>query len=188
LSGPTQETKDVALAELNIGRYKKELDDLLTRFYEEQSGDPQSLWRLRASLAQASLDNSRELSTYVRKTSPAAANELDLRRRTVSRKLRAVVKSQDLALLQTWFKEELAPLLNKTEQAAYLVASAARRGSGAAEEHFTWEVGEPPGGEEHIRRFGKAATEFKYLNQTCPICGGRIDEMGWCGCGNIGGG
>jgi len=41
--------------------------------------------------------------------------------------------------------------------------------------------------DDHVRRYGMRADEFKYLDETCPICDNRIDEFLWCGHGNIGG-
>jgi hypothetical protein len=181
-------SKETALAELQISEFKEEIDELLTRFYFAYSAAPEMQWSLRTSLAETSLQNCRQIASYVRRTSPGAANELEMRIRSAAARFRTVKKSRDPDLLHSWFKEELAPLLNKSEQAAYLVASNARMSSLGSSEPFTWALGGLPGGEEHIRRFGKPAQEFGYLEQTCPICGGRVDEMGWCGCGNIGGG
>jgi hypothetical protein len=42
--------------------------------------------------------------------------------------------------------------------------------------------------DDHVRLYGMRADEFKYLRETCPVCENRIDELGWCGHGNIGGG
>ena len=39
----------------------------------------------------------------------------------------------------------------------------------------------------HKELFGKSADEFKYLDEDCPICNNRLDELGWCGHGNVGG-
>jgi len=39
----------------------------------------------------------------------------------------------------------------------------------------------------HTKLYGKAADEFVYADDECPICHSRIDERGWCGCGTIGG-
>jgi hypothetical protein len=42
--------------------------------------------------------------------------------------------------------------------------------------------------DDHVKLFGMRATEFEYTDEICPICNNRIDEFGWCGHGNIGGG
>jgi hypothetical protein len=39
----------------------------------------------------------------------------------------------------------------------------------------------------HKAIFGMSADEFKYLDEDCPTCGNRLDQLGWCGHGNIGG-
>jgi hypothetical protein len=41
--------------------------------------------------------------------------------------------------------------------------------------------------DDHVRLFGMRAEEFRYTDETCPICNSRIDELGLCGHGNIGG-
>ncbi len=183
-----QEARQFAEMELRINRLKKEMDGALIRFYSDESESEGKLWALRESLAEISLRNCKEIVRYIRQVSPGAANDLDMRRRSVTRDLRRVERSHDLASLHRWYKEELAPLLKGTEQAGYLVAATSRRSLGDRADGFRWKVGESPGGEEHIKRFGKTADEFRYLDQTCPVCGNRIDEMGWCSCGTIGGG
>ncbi len=42
--------------------------------------------------------------------------------------------------------------------------------------------------DDHMRMFGKRASELKYSNVVCQFCHTRIDEIGWCGCDTIGGG
>jgi hypothetical protein len=41
--------------------------------------------------------------------------------------------------------------------------------------------------DDHLRMYGKTAYEFRYLDETCPTCNNRLDELGWCGHGNVGG-
>lgn len=183
-----EQNKNAALIELRISRYKKQIDDLLVLHYSESQKDQDSLWSLRVSQAQLALRCCTEIVKYVSEESPAAANELEMRVHDVSTSLLDAALLSDLQALEDWYKKQLAPLLNKAEQLAHLVATTRRKALGDGEGPFAWNVGEPPGGEEHIRRFGKTAQEFKYLDKTCPICGGNLDEMGWCGCGTIGGG
>ena len=42
--------------------------------------------------------------------------------------------------------------------------------------------------DDHVRLYGVRADDFEYTNELCPICDNRIDILGWCGHGNIGGG
>ena len=42
--------------------------------------------------------------------------------------------------------------------------------------------------DDHVRLYGVRADEFEYTDELCPICDNRIDGLGWCGHGNIGGG
>jgi len=169
-----QEARETAEIELHINRLKRKMDDALIGFYSQETRSDERLWALRESLAEISLRNCKEIAHYIRKVSAPVANELDMRRRSISKDFRMVKKVHDLALLHKWHKDELVPLLNRTEQAGYLVAVTARKSSGSNSDGFTWRLQEPLGGEEHIKRFGKAADEFRYLNQTCPVCGNRI--------------
>jgi hypothetical protein len=41
--------------------------------------------------------------------------------------------------------------------------------------------------DDHVRLYGMRANEFEYSDETCPICNNRIDALGLCGHGNIGG-
>lgn len=41
--------------------------------------------------------------------------------------------------------------------------------------------------DDHVRLYGMKADEFEYSDEVCPICDNRIDSLGWCGHGNIGG-
>lgn len=40
----------------------------------------------------------------------------------------------------------------------------------------------------HLRLYGKGADELSYSGEYCELCNTRIDELGWCGCGTMGGG
>jgi hypothetical protein len=42
--------------------------------------------------------------------------------------------------------------------------------------------------DDHLRIFGKKASDLKYSDIVCQFCRTRIDEIGWCGCDTIGGG
>jgi hypothetical protein len=191
MSGQTQEGGNTpAEIELQIANLKKEIDDTLTRFYSSSSKGPTEMWNMRMHLAKISLQNCQAIAKYVKSVSSPVAKELESSRRSVTRKLAAVEKSKDLAKLNDWYKRELGPLLTKAEQTAYLIASSLNKKTSGDEEgqQFKWRLDEPPGGQEHVRLYGKTADQFTYLDQVCPICGGRIDEMGWCGCGTTGGG
>ncbi len=41
--------------------------------------------------------------------------------------------------------------------------------------------------DDHVRLYGMRADEFRYTDEICPTCNNRIDELGLCGHGNIGG-
>jgi hypothetical protein len=42
--------------------------------------------------------------------------------------------------------------------------------------------------DDHVKLYGMRAEEFRFTDELCSICNNRIDELGWCGHGNIGGG
>ena len=174
--------------ELQISRFKRAIDDTLTRYYESGEGDPEELWNMRMRLAEISLQNCKAIARYVREKSGPAATELEMRLRSALRELQPIKKTREIGRLNDWYKQELAPLLNKSEQAGYLVIMTNRRAGGDDSRRFAWQLQDPPAEREHLALYGKTSDQFRYLNQTCPVCGGRIDEKGWCGCGNIGGG
>ncbi len=37
--------------------------------------------------------------------------------------------------------------------------------------------------DQHFRIYKKHWHEVKHLSTRCPVCGHRIDEFGYCGCG-----
>lgn len=185
LSEPNERGSDDELEtiELEVTRFKRKIDEILTKYYDGPH-TAEGLWKLRLHLAETSLNNCQALTKYIKKTSEPTANELAMRRRAIARRLRVdIEKTRDIKKLNEWYKSDLAPLLNKAEQAAYLVATSRSLGK-----PFTWQLQVPIGTEQHVKMYGKDAERFKYLDQTCPNCGSRIDEKGWCGCGTIGGG
>ena len=46
---------------------------------------------------------------------------------------------------------------------------------------------EPEASDDHFKLYGVRAEDFQYLDETCPTCENRIDQLGWCGHGNMGG-
>ncbi len=182
----TTRKKELEQVRLQIESCKRQIDATLLKNYSA-GANQDDLWELRRTVAGLSLENCRAIASYVKRVSVSAGNELEMRRREVEKDLRKLDRSRDQRLLERWYKEELAPLLNKSEQAAYLVATT-RKSEAGEKGTFRWRLQEPPGGEEHVKRFGTTADDFRYLNQTCPTCGNRIDAAGWCSCGIMGGG
>lgn len=37
--------------------------------------------------------------------------------------------------------------------------------------------------DQHVKLYKKRWHEVKKLNTKCPVCGHKIDEFGYCGCG-----
>jgi hypothetical protein len=48
-------------------------------------------------------------------------------------------------------------------------------------------LGEVDENDDHLRIFGKNASELRYTEIVCQFCRTRIDEIGWCACDTIGG-
>lgn len=92
-------------------------------------------------LLEAELRNIEALSEYVRTVSPAAARELTGHFSVVASRFAQVRATGDASTLQDWLKQELVPLVNKSEQAALLVAVASRQTKGEKPTPFAWKKG-----------------------------------------------
>ncbi len=90
-------------------------------------------------LLDAELKNVAALASYVRTISPAAARELVGRHAVAAERFERLRKAGDPVALQDWLKRELAPLVNKSEQAAHLVATSIRLERGKRSKPFGWQ-------------------------------------------------
>ncbi len=96
--------------------------------------------RQHVSALEAEVQQLEALARYVKTVSPAAGHELATRQAAAAQHFRQLRQAGDLEELQRWVAEELAPLLNKTEQAAHLVATSVRVTPKGPPAGFTWPV------------------------------------------------
>ena len=101
-------------------------------------GRPEEAVRYHLSLMDAELRNLDNLISYVATVSPAAARELDSERSETAGRYLDVKARGDPVALQRWVTEDLAPLVNKSEQAAHLVATSLRVRRGRTPKPFGW--------------------------------------------------
>ncbi len=90
-------------------------------------------------LLEAELSNIEALASYVKTVSAAAGRELIGHHLVATQRFEEVRAAGDLSVAQDWLKRELVPLINKSEQAAYLVATAYRLAKGTKTKQFAWE-------------------------------------------------
>jgi hypothetical protein len=96
--------------------------------------------RHHLSALEAEIRHVEALSRYVKTVSPAAGRELATRQALAAQHFRRLREAGDLRELNRWVAQELAPLLNKSEQAAHLVATSVRAKSKGSPTAFAWPV------------------------------------------------
>jgi len=127
--------------EREIVRMKAELErltrsrNLALREGRRDEGERHHLSALEAEVRQVEA-----LARYVKTVSPAAGRELATRQAAAALHFRRLRAAGDLHELERWVTEELAPLLNKSEQAAHLVATSVRVKPTEKPTAFTWPV------------------------------------------------
>lgn len=89
-------------------------------------------------LLEMELKNVAALASYVKTISPGAARELVGRHSAAAERFQSLKAAANPVALQDWLKEELAPLVNKSEQAAHLVATSIRLEKGKKSKPFGW--------------------------------------------------
>ncbi len=77
--------------------------------------------RQQFHLLEAELRNIEALASYVNAVSAPAGHELAGHLSVATERFRGLRAAGDVSALQDWLKKELVPLINKSEQAAYLV-------------------------------------------------------------------
>jgi hypothetical protein len=116
-------SKDFGELEREIKSLKQELDRLwYERYSAATAGDDEKLWKARFELAETALKNCSAIASYVRKVSDSTANEIEEKVRMASQNLQDGRKTGNLDSLHGWYKEELAPLLNKVEQEGHIIS------------------------------------------------------------------
>lgn len=90
-------------------------------------------------LLEAELRNIEALASYVKAVSAAAGRELIGHHSVATERFKELIVAGDVSALQDWLKKDLAPLVNKSEQAAYLVATTFRLAKGRKMKPFAWQ-------------------------------------------------
>ncbi len=126
-------------AENEILRVKADLSRISRdRLLAYREGRPDEATRHQFRLLEAELKNIKALASYVRTVSPAAARELTGWHSAAAERFGELRETGDVVALQRWLKEQLAPLLNKSEQAGYLIATSIRLEKGKRAKPFGW--------------------------------------------------
>jgi len=94
--------------------------------------------RQQFRLLEAELRNIEALASYVKTVSAAAGRELLGHLSIATQRFNELRSGGDLSAAQEWLKQELVPLINKSEQGAYLVATAFRLAKGNKTTRFVW--------------------------------------------------
>ncbi len=127
--------------EREIVRMKAELERLTrSRNVALREGRQDEGRRQHLSALEAEVRHLETLARYVKTVSPAAGHELATRQAAAAQHFQRLRQAGDLEELQRWVAKELAPLLNKTEQAAHLVATSIRVKPSSTPTAFTWPV------------------------------------------------
>jgi len=71
--------------------------------------------------------------------STSAGHELVGHLSAATERFKGLRAAGDVSALQDWLKKELVPLINKSEQAAYLVAMTFRLAKGNETKPFAWQ-------------------------------------------------
>lgn len=130
-------------AESQVLRVKADLRRIsLDRLVAYREGPPDEAARHQFRLVEAELQNVEALASYVRTVSPAAGRELAGRHSAAAERFAELKGVGDVVALQGWLKDHLAPLMNKSEQAAHLVATTIRLEEGRKAKPFGWRTRE----------------------------------------------
>lgn len=130
-----------ASLEREIVRMKAELERLTrSRNLALREGRKAEGERQHVSALEAEVRHVETLARYVKTVSPAAGRELATDQAAAAEHFRRLRAAGDLHELERWVAKELAPLLNKSEQAAHLVATSVRVKPSETPTAFTWPV------------------------------------------------
>lgn len=95
--------------------------------------------RQQFRLLEAELRNIEALASYVTSVSVAAGRELIGHHSDAIARFKELRADGNVSALQDWLKKDLVPLINKSEQAAYLVATTFRLEKGKDTKPFAWQ-------------------------------------------------
>ncbi len=126
--------------ENEILRAKSDLERISRkRLIAYRDGRFEEAAQAQVRLLETELKNVAALASYVKTISPAAARELVGRHAVAAERFERLKRAGDPVALQDWLKKELAPLVNKSEQAAHLVATSIRLEKGKRSQPFGWQ-------------------------------------------------
>lgn len=130
-------------AENKVLRVKADLRRISRdRIVAYREGRPDEADRHQFRLVETELQNVAALASYVRTVSPAAGRDLAGWHSAAAERFAELKEAGDVIALQRWLKAQLAPLVNKSEQAAYLVATTVRLEQGKRPKPFGWRTQE----------------------------------------------
>ncbi len=133
--------ESTAALEQEIVRMKSDLVRLSrTRNLALREGRHEEGQRHHLSALEAELKHVGLLARYVQSASPAAGRELATRQSLATVHFARLKGARDLREVDRWVTRELAPLLNKSEQAAHLVASLSHREDGLPARPSAWKT------------------------------------------------
>lgn len=134
-------SQSTASLEQEIVRMKSDLVQMSrSRNLALREGHRDEGQRQHLSALEAELKHVGTLARYVQTASPAAGRELATRQSLASRHFQKLKASGNPREVSSWVTEELAPLLNKSEQAAHLVASLSSREDGLPAKPTAWKT------------------------------------------------
>lgn len=137
--------ESTASLEQEIVRMKSDLARMSrTRNLAFRDGRRDEGQRQHLSALEAELNHVGTLARYVQTVSPAAGRELATWQALALQHFQKVKASGDRGEVNRWVTDELAPLLNKSEQAAHLVASLSSRQDGLPVKPTAWKTRSAP--------------------------------------------
>jgi hypothetical protein len=96
--------------------------------------------RQQFQLVEAELRNIEALAAYVSAVSTPAGRELMGHHAAATERFKELRALADVSALQDWLESELAPFINKSEQAGHLVATTVRFVKGKRTKPFAWQL------------------------------------------------
>ncbi len=136
------EQESATSLEQEIVRMKSELVRMARdRNLALRSGDEDRGRQHHLAALEAEVQHVGTLARYVKTVSPAAGRELATRQTLALQHFEQLKSAKNLIAVNRWVTAELAPLLNKSEQAAHLIATSVRAGPKHVTTPFVWPVG-----------------------------------------------
>ncbi len=133
--------ESAASLEQEIVRMKSDLVRLSrTRNLALRDGRRDEGQRQHLNALEVELKHIGTLARYVQTASPAAGRELATWQALALQHFERLKGTGDRHEVNRWVTEELAPLLNKSEQAAHLVASLSKRHDGLPAKPTAWKT------------------------------------------------